>query len=218
MIPSYWSPILTSLEVATLASIFAFILALGFAWWLTHRPFHGKVIVETLFLLPLVLPPSVVGLGLLIVGGRRSPFGQGFEYLFHQPLVFSFPAAVLAAMVVAFPLVYQTLKIGFARVDNDLEDAARTMGAKEAQVFIYVTIPLAWPALVTALSLGFARALGEFGATMMFAGNIPGKTQTIPTAIYLAVETGDTKMAILWSLFAIGFSFLLLSISRFLYR
>ncbi|SDX05559.1 molybdate transport system permease protein [Marininema mesophilum] len=215
---SFWSPILISLETAILASSLAFLLAIVIAWWLKDRSFPGKTLLETFFLLPLVLPPSVVGFGLLMIWGRRSPLGKMIEDVFQQPVVFTFPATVIAALVVAFPLVYQIAKVGFTSVDTELEDAARSMGAHEGQVFLYVTLPLAWPALITAFLLGFARALGEFGATLMFAGNIPEKTQTISTAIYLAVETGNINEAFAWSLFVVLFSFLLLSLSRYLHR
>ena len=149
-------------------------------------------------MLPLVLPPTVVGFGLLVLLGRNGPVGRWIEWLFHQPVIFTWWAAVVAAAVVAFPLMYQTFKAGFESVDRDLEDAARAMGAGEGQVFRHVTLPLSWRFLLTGTVLGFARGLGEFGATLMVAGNIPGETQTVPTAIYIAVETGRMDLAAYW--------------------
>ncbi|MFC7439784.1 molybdate ABC transporter permease subunit [Laceyella putida] len=203
----FLSPILLSLQVSSVASLFVFVLALFAAWMMKRCRFAGKGLLETLFILPLVLPPTVVGFGLLLLLGRRSWLGRFMEWLFSQPLVFTWWAAVIAAVVVAFPLVYQTIKTGFASIDADLEDAARSMGASERQVFRYVTLPLARKSLITGYLLGFARALGEFGATMMVAGNIPGKTQTIPTAIYIAVEAGDMELAAYWVLAIVFLSF-----------
>lgn len=208
----FWSPILLSLKVNGVASILVFVLALFVAWWMKGRSFFGKSAIETLLILPLVLPPTVVGFGLLVLMGRNSWIGQAVEWLFHQPILFTWWAAVIAAVVVAFPLVYQTLRNGFESVDQDLEDAARSMGAGEWQVFRYVTLPLSWRWLVTGYVLGFARGIGEFGATLMVAGNIPGKTQTIPTAIYIAVESGDMRLAACWVAATVLLSFVLLSI------
>ncbi|MGZ4032581.1 MAG: molybdate ABC transporter permease subunit, partial [Tumebacillaceae bacterium] len=168
----FWSPIYISLQVTIMASVMAFFLALGAAFWLARASFRGKTLVETAFMLPLVLPPTVVGYGLLVLLGRRSWLGEFIEWVFHQPLVFTWWAAVIAATVVAFPLVFQTLKNGFESVDRDLEDAARSMGANEWQVFRLVTLPLAWRFLLSGFMFGFARGIGEFGATLMFAGDI----------------------------------------------
>ncbi|BCU80769.1 putative molybdenum transport system permease protein YvgM [Polycladomyces abyssicola] len=208
----FWSPIWLSLEVNGVASILVFVIALVAAWWMKGHSFYGKSAVETLLILPLVLPPTVVGFGLLVLMGRKSWIGQAMEWLFHQPILFTWWAAVIAAVVVAFPLVYQTLKNGFESVDRELEDAARSMGAGEWQVFRYITLPLSWRSLLTGYVLGFARGMGEFGATLMVAGNIPGKTQTIPTAIYIAVESGDTRLAAYWVASTVLLSFALLAI------
>ncbi|UTR06428.1 molybdate ABC transporter permease subunit [Alkalihalobacillus sp. LMS6] len=208
---SFWTPIVVSLQVVSVASVLAFLLALCAAWFLKKRTFKGKVVVETLLILPLVLPPTVIGFGLLVVFGRRSVIGQWYEQLFNQPIVFTLVAAIIAATVVAFPLIYQMLMNGFEAVEDDLEDAARQMGASEWAVFRYVSLPLAWRSLVSGFTLGFARALGEFGATLMFAGSIVGVTQTIPISIYLAVETGNTIMATYWVLSIVLFSFVLLA-------
>ncbi|TES46762.1 molybdate ABC transporter permease subunit [Shouchella lehensis] len=211
MDPEFWTPIFVSVQVVSIASVLAFLLALLASWLLKKRVFKGKILLETTLMLPLVLPPTVIGFGLLVLFGRRSLIGQWYEQLFNQPIVFTVVAAVIAATVVAFPLIYQVLMNGFESVDDELEDAARQMGASEWAVLRYVSLPLAWRSLASGFTLGFARALGEFGATLMFAGSIVGVTQTIPISIYLAVETGNTLMALYWVASIILFSFLLLA-------
>ncbi|OXM14838.1 molybdate ABC transporter permease subunit [Paenibacillus herberti] len=206
----FWPPVLLSLKVAMLASILSLLLGTAAARWMSRARFRGKLLLETAFLLPLVLPPTVVGFVLLVMLGRRSSVGKLIEAVFSAPLIFSWWAAVVAAVVVSFPLVYQTMKTGFNGIDPDLEQAARSAGAGELQVLRYVALPLALRSLLAALVLGFARSLGEFGATLMIAGNIPGVTQTVPTAIYVAVDSGQTAMAWAWTAAIILFSFLLL--------
>ncbi|WP_136608658.1 molybdate ABC transporter permease subunit [Paenibacillus dokdonensis] len=206
----FWSPIRLSLQIALLSSVVVLILGVAAAWWMSKRKFKGKVMLETVLILPLVLPPTVVGFLLLIILGRKSWVGQAIEWLFNAPVIFSWWAAVIAAVVVSFPLVYQTMKNGFASIDPELENAARSSGANEWKVFRYITLPLNFHSLGTAFILGFARGLGEFGATLMIAGNIPGKTQTIPTAIYVAVDAGNTTMAWAWTCAIIIISFLML--------
>lgn len=195
---SFWEPITLSLQVSIAATAIAFVVGLLVAWRMSAASFYGKTLVETVFLLPLVLPPSVVGFILLVVLGKNSWIGQAADRLFNISFVFQPLGAIVAAAVVSFPLIYQTLKSGFLEVDKHLKDAARSQGAGEWQVLIYIVLPLAARSLQAAFILGFARALGEFGATMMIAGNIPGRTQTIPTAIYFAVDTGNLQLA--WAL------------------
>lgn len=209
---SFWPPIRLSLQVSLLASVLVLLIGTAVARWMSRRKFRGKSLIDTVLMLPLVLPPTVVGFLLLVVFGRRSGVGLLIERLFAAPLVFSWWAAVVAAVVVAFPLVYQTMKTAFASVEPDLENAARSMGATEAQVFRHITLPLTARSLLSAYKLGFARGLGEFGATLMIAGNIPGKTQTIPTAIYVAVDAGHTAMAWAWTgaIIVISFAMMLL--------
>ena len=209
---AFMEPIWLSLQVSLIASLIVFLLAVLAAWRMTRRPFPGKTIVDTLFMLPLVLPPTVVGFILLVAVGRKSGFGSFFETWFGQTIVFTWRGAVLAAVVMAFPLVYQTAKVGFLSVDNQVKEAARSDGASELQVLTRITFPLAVRSLFTAYMLGFARGLGEFGATLMVAGNIPGKTQTIPTAIYIAVESGNTAWAWYWTGATVLISFLLLTV------
>jgi len=210
----FWSPIRLSIQVALLSSILTIALGTTVARWMSRNSFKGKTLLETAFMLPLVLPPTVVGFLLLIALGRRSWSGRFIEWLFSTPILFSWWAAVIASVIVAYPLVYQTMKVGFMSIDQQLEEAGRSAGASEWQVFRYITLPLAYPSLITAYILGFARGLGEFGATLMVAGNIPGRTQTIPTAIYVAVDSGNTKLAWMLTASMIGISFIMLFLTR----
>ncbi|WP_438447665.1 molybdate ABC transporter permease subunit [Gorillibacterium sp. sgz5001074] len=211
-------PIWLSLKVAVLSSMGVFLLGLLVSWMMTKRRVRFKTLLETLFLLPLVLPPTVVGFILLVFLGRKSWIGRLAEQVLNHSIIFTWWAAVLASVVVAFPLVYQTLKTGFASVDKELEDSARSLGASELQVFLHITLPLSWRSLIAAFVLGFARGLGEFGATLMVAGNIPGRTQTIPTAIYFAVDAGRMNLAWAWTAATILISFGLLLCTNMLKR
>lgn len=214
----FWPPVLLSLKVALGASVIAAVAGIAAAWWMSRYRVRGKIFIETLFMLPLVLPPTVVGFLLLAAWGRRSVLGRFAEWIFSAPVVFSPWAAVIAAIVVAFPLVYQTMKVGFDSVDRELEESARSAGASEWEVFRRITLPLAYRSAITAYILGFARSLGEFGATLMIAGNIPGRTQTIPTAIYVAVDSGNQSMAWAWTAGIVVISFLLLLLTGRLRR
>nr|WP_025027128.1 molybdate ABC transporter permease subunit [Caldalkalibacillus mannanilyticus] len=194
----FWSPVLLSLQVASLSLVIVVIVGVMIGRTMAHRSFRGKAVVDTFFLLPLVLPPSVIGFLLIVIFGKNSLVGQWIEWLFQQPIIFTWWAAVIAATVVSFPLMYQSAKTGFESLDRDIENASRVDGANEWKVFFYVALPLSSKAILSGAILSFARALGEFGATLMFAGNIPGKTQTIPTAIYFAMDTGQMHLAWLW--------------------
>jgi molybdate transport system permease protein len=208
------APVYLSIQVAVISSILVFGLSIAVAYWMARKRFLGRSLLETMLMLPLVLPPSVVGLILLVWLGRRSFIGQAYEWFIGQPIVFSWVAAVIAAVVVAFPLGYRTIKAGFEEVDGELLDSARALGASEWQVFRYITVPLASRALLAGYILGFARALGEFGATLMVAGNIPHRTQTIPTAIYVAVDGGNLSLAWLWAFTIVLLSFLMLLVAN----
>ncbi|WLD94256.1 molybdate ABC transporter permease subunit [Alkalihalobacillus sp. AL-G] len=210
MIHSFWSPIFLSITVACTAGLIVSFLGLIIGRIMARKSFKGKTALETLMMLPLVLPPTVVGFLLLVIFGMNSPIGQLIEALFNQPIIFTWWAAVLAAIVVSFPLMYQTAKSGFESIDGEIEDAAKVDGATGMHVFIRVSIPLAAQSIITGVVLSFTRGLGEFGATLMFAGNIPGRTQTIPTAIYLAIDTGNMTMAWLWVGSVVVLSYLLL--------
>ncbi|WP_415816345.1 molybdate ABC transporter permease subunit [Mesobacillus thioparans] len=216
MSSEFWNPIKLSVEIASMSVVFVFIFGLLSARFMAKRHFFGKTAVETLLTLPLVLPPTVVGFILIIIFGINSPIGRTVENLFGSTIMFTWWAAVIAASVVAFPLMYQSAKTGFLQVDTGAEEAARVDGANEWKVFWYVTLPLSSRTLVTGLILSFARALGEFGATLMFAGNLPGRTQTAPTAIYIAIESGNLDAAWLWVIAMVGISFLMLLSTSFL--
>jgi molybdate transport system permease protein len=195
-----WSPVLLSLRVGLSALAVIFVLGTLAARAMTRRHFPGKDVVDGLLVLPLVLPPVVTGFLLLVLLGRNGPVGRFLEDAFGVRLLFTLHAAVLAAVVVAFPLMYQSAKAAFQSVDTRLEDAARTLGAGEARVFLTVTLPLAWPGLVAGTVLSFARSLGEFGATVMVAGNIPGETTTVPLAIFFLADAGDLRAAVISAL------------------
>lgn len=194
----YFAPVWLSVKVSVITSIIVFVLATAAARLMAGRKFPGRSLVETILLLPLVLPPTVVGFVLLVILGRRSLLGRLYEQFTEQTILFTWGAAVIAAVIVAFPLVYRTVKAGFEGVEPDLEDAARAQGASELQVLRYVSLPLASRSLAAGYVLGFARGLGEFGATIMVAGNIPGRTQTISTAIFVAVDGGNMTLAWMW--------------------
>ncbi|MEI4623122.1 molybdate ABC transporter permease subunit [Bacillus pfraonensis] len=199
-----WSPVFLSLRVAALATIIVMIFGTVIGRVLARSSWRYKVLLETIFLLPMVLPPTVIGFFLIIIFGNNSPVGKWIESLFQQSIMFTSWAAVIASTVVSFPLMYQSAKTGFSIANKQIEDGARDLGASEYQVFLHVTLPLAFPALFSGMILSFVRALGEFGATLMFAGNIPGKTQTIPTAIYMAIDTSNMNLA--WTLVIITVS------------
>nr|WP_304213184.1 molybdate ABC transporter permease subunit [Fredinandcohnia onubensis] len=208
---TFWSPIKLSITIAITAGCIVLLLGLIIGKWMAHKQFKGKLFLETLLMLPLVLPPSVVGFLLIVIFGRNSFAGTFLEKLTGQPIMFTWWAAVIASTVVAFPLMYQSVKTGFQTVNTEIEDAARTDGANEFNIFLYISIPLSIKAIVTGFILSFTRALGEFGATLMFAGNIPGKTQTLPTAIYVAIDSGNMELAWLWVLTTVFISFLMLA-------
>lgn len=205
-----WQPIVLSLKVASLSSIMVFILGVLAAYGMRNRQFWGKEAVEAIFTLPLVLPPVVTGFLLLLLIGKQGPVGRLLEEAFHWQIIFTPYAAVLAGAVVAFPLMYQSTKAAFESIDPTLEDAARTLGAGEWRLFWTVTVPLSWPGLLAGMVLSFSRALGEFGATIMVAGNIPGKTQTLPLAIYFAAEANDLNQAGLYVLLISGITFFMI--------
>jgi molybdate transport system permease protein len=211
MTEDFWSPVRLSISVAAISLAIVFAAGILLARVLALKKFKGKPLIETILLLPLVLPPSVVGFLLIIVFGKQSFIGRAIESFFGQPVIFTWLAAVIASSVVAFPLMYQSAKTGFETIEKEIEDASRVDGASEMKVFLFIALPLSAKALAAGAILSFARALGEFGATLMFAGNIPGKTQTIPTAIYFAIDSGNMEMAWLWTAVMIGISFIMLA-------
>lgn len=195
-----WQPVWLSIKVALASLVFVVILGVSFAYAMRKWEFTGKAAVEAIFSLPLVMPPVVTGFLLLVLIGKQGPIGRFLADTFETQIIFTPYAAVISGTVVAFPLMYQSTKAAFQSIDSKLEDAARTLGANEWRVFWTVTLPLAWHGLLSGIVLSFSRALGEFGATIMVAGNIPGKTQTIPLAIYFAAESNDMTQAGLYVL------------------
>jgi|SRR5579863_3152655 len=190
-----WFPLWLSLRVAGLATLVSLALGLWIAYLLANRRFRGKELLDAIVTLPLVLPPTVLGYYLLVALGRSSPLGHFYEWIFGQPLVFTWQAAVVASTFHAIPLLVKSARAALESVDRRYERAARNLGASEWRVFWRVTLPLSRRSIVAASVLAFARALGDFGATLMIAGDIPGSTQTASIAIYDAVEGGDTLVA-----------------------
>ena len=188
-------PLYLSLKVASLATAISFVIGLLLAWIIARGEFPGRGLLSALVSLPIVLPPTVLGYYLLVAIGRQSPLGRLLENVFGVTLVFTWEAAVLASCLVSIPLLVRSAQASLESVDRSLENAARTLGRSDLAVFITVTVPLAWRGILAGTGLAFARALGEFGATLMVAGNIPGQTQTMPVAIYDAVQSGDMVLA-----------------------
>ncbi|XUX05504.1 molybdate ABC transporter permease subunit [Sporosarcina sp. UB5] len=203
-----YSPLLLSLKVAAISTTVVFVFGIFFARIFSRKQFFGKSVIESFFMLPLVLPPTVVGFALLVLFGKQGWLGKWLMDWFGVQIIFSWVGAVIASIVVSFPLMYQSAAAAFDSLDERLENAARTLGASEWRVFWTIAFPLAWPGLLAGLVLAFARGLGEFGATLMLAGYIPGKTDTIPMAIYFAVESGQMEKATFWVVIivALGFS------------
>ncbi len=190
-----WFPLWLSLRVATISTLTAAAGGVALAYLLANRNFRGKEALDAALTLPLVLPPTVLGYYLLVLLGRGSIFGQAYEWVFGQPLVFTWQAAVVAALLHSAPLLIKSARAGLESVDHTYERAARTLGASEWKVFWRVTAPLAQRSILAATALAFARSLGDFGVTIMLAGNIPGRTQTVAVAIYDAVESGNGAVA-----------------------
>ena len=186
-----WSALMLSLQVTIVATIILFVVGLVLGVWLARFRIPGQIIFETIIFLPLVLPPSVIGYFLLLALGRGSPVVQWF----HVNLLFTWQAAAIASALVGLPLMIQSARSAIANVDQVLENAARTLGSSELEILWRVTLPLARRGVLAGLILGGARALGEFGATLMVAGNIPGQTQTLPLAIYDAVQARRYEQA-----------------------
>src|ERR1700726_3323401 len=193
--PIDWFPLWLSLRVAVISTAVALGFGLWLAWVLANREFRGKEILDAAVTLPLVLPPTVLGYYLLVVLGRNSPLGQLYEWLFGAPLVFTWQAAVVASLFHSTPLLVKSARAAFESVDRSHEGAARNLGANELRLFWRVTLPLARRSILAAGALAFERSLGDFGVTLMIAGNIPGRTQTVALAIYDAVEAGNGATA-----------------------
>jgi molybdate transport system permease protein len=190
-----WITLALTLKVAAWATAINLVLGVAAGWLLARRRFPGRDFVNAVLTLPLVLPPTVMGYYLLVVIGKRGWLGQWLNDSFGITLIFTWQGAVIAATVVAFPLLLSSARTAFETVDPQLEKAARVLGLNEWAVFCRVTVPMAWPGILAGALLVFARSLGEFGATLMVAGSIPGRTQTLSVAVYEAVQAGDDAAA-----------------------
>jgi molybdate transport system permease protein len=190
-----WFPLWLSLRVAALSTAAALVIGLWVAWLLAKRPFRGRDAVSAAVTLPIVLPPTVLGYYLLVLLGSGSPLGEFYEWLFGRPLVFTWQAAAIAALFHSAPLMIHFIRSALESVDASFERAARTLGASEWKVFWRVSLPLAWKPILAATALAFARSMGDFGITIMIAGNIPGHTQTLSVAVYDAVTSGNGATA-----------------------
>lgn len=193
--PTDWFPLWLSLRVAFISTAIALAGGLWLAYLLANRSFKGKEALDAAITLPLVLPPTVLGYYLLVLIGRNSWFGRAWEAIFGSPLVFTWKAAVIAALLHSLPLLVKSARAALESIDHSYERAARNLGASEWRLFWKVTLPLAQRSILAAAALAFARSLGDFGVTLMVAGSIPGSTQTISIAIYNAVESGNMATA-----------------------
>lgn len=189
------APLLLTLKVATLATVAAFLAGGAVAAVLARHRFPGREWLDAILTLPLVLPPTVLGYYIIVVLGRKGWIGSWLYGTFGYSLMFTWEGAVVASAVVSLPLVFKAARAAFEGVDRNLEKAARTLGSSECEVFFRVTLPLAWRGILAGTMLAFARAMGEFGATLMVAGNLPGKTQTLSLAVYDAVQAGNESLA-----------------------
>lgn len=189
------TPLLLTLKVAGLATVAAFLIGVALAWILSRRQFWGRDWLDAALTLPLVLPPTVLGYYIIVLLGRNGWIGRWLYEQFGFTLMFTWQGAVVASSVVSLPLVFKAARSAFESVDHDFEKAARTLGLSETGVFFRISLPLAWRGILAGTMLAFARAMGEFGATLMVAGNLPGRTQTLSLAVYDAVQAGNDQLA-----------------------
>ena len=208
-----------SLQIALLATVVCLPFAIATAWLLARKEFYGKSLLNIAVHLPLVLPPVVTGYALLILFGKQGPIGSMLEAYFGITFAFRWTGAALAAGIMGFPLMVRAIRLGIEAVDKGLEDAAATLGASRSAVFLYVTLPLVTPALLAGTVLGFAKAMGEFGATITFVASIPGQTETLPSAVYTLLQVpGGEDAALRLILLSVAVSILALAVSEVLAR
>ena len=191
------TPLWLTLKVAVLATLLAGLTGIALGWWMARRRFAGHALLDSFLMLPMVLPPTVLGYYLIVVVGRNGVLGRYLDQWFGINLMFTWQGAVIAASIVSLPLIYKAARAAFEDADPRMVLAARTLGASELEIFLRISLPLAGRGVVAGLMLAFARAMGEFGATLMIAGNLPGKTQTLSIAVYDAVQAGNDAQA-LW--------------------
>ena len=190
-----WSALSLSLQVAGWATALNLVLGIGVGYLLARTRFVGRDLLDTLLTLPMVMPPTVLGYYLLVLLGRNGWIGRWLQDSFGIHLIFTLKGAVIAATIVAFPLVFKPARAAFEAIDRQVEEAGRVLGISEIGIFLRITLPLAWRGILAGVLLAFARALGEFGATLMVTGSIPGKTQTLSIAVYEAVQAGQDDIA-----------------------
>ncbi|GGZ90499.1 molybdate ABC transporter permease subunit [Ignatzschineria ureiclastica] len=214
-----WSIIVLSLKIGAVAIIFSLPFGILCAWVLARKNFRGKTILDSVINLPLVLPPVVIGYLLLITMGRNGYLGKWIDQIFGISFSFNWKGAALASAVVSFPLLVRAIRISFESIDQNLEFAARSLGASRLKMFFTVTLPLAMPGIIAGVVLAFARSLGEFGATITFVSNIPGETRTLPLAMYTLIQIPNQEAATMrLCIIAIAISFIALFLSEVLQR
>ncbi|MCT6879887.1 MAG: molybdate ABC transporter permease subunit [Commensalibacter sp.] len=190
-----WFALILSLKVAVFSLIVNLVLGLPLGFLLARKQFWGKEFLDTILTLPMVMPPTVLGYYLLVLLGRNGFIGYGLEHYFGINLIFTWQGAVIAASIVTFPLIFKQVRTAFEGINQQYEQTAQMLGISNFAIFFRILLPLAWPNILVGLLLAFARSLGEFGATLMVAGSIPGKTQTMSIAIYEAVQSGQDTIA-----------------------
>ncbi|MDU3336118.1 molybdate ABC transporter permease subunit [Paraclostridium bifermentans] len=209
------SPLIISIKTSLVATLITFILGIIISYKIFWYKGRYESLIDTILTLPLVLPPTVVGFFILITIGKNGPVGMILKTI-DINLIFTWTATVISAVIVSFPIMYRSLKSSFEQIDNNMIFAAKTLGLSEKEIFMKIMLPISYPGIIGAVILSFARAIGEFGATLMIAGNIPGKTQTMPIAIFFAVESGDMNKAMIWVMIIIGISSIVITISNFI--
>ncbi|GIM31607.1 molybdate ABC transporter permease subunit [Paraclostridium bifermentans] len=209
------SPLIISIKTSLVATLITFILGIIISYKIFWYKGRYESLIDTILTLPLVLPPTVVGFFILITIGKNGPVGIILKTI-DINLIFTWTATVISAVIVSFPIMYRSLKSSFEQIDNNMIFAAKTLGLSEKEIFMKIMLPISYPGIIGAVILSFARAIGEFGATLMIAGNIPGKTQTMPIAIFFAVESGDMNKAMIWVMIIIGISAIVITISNFI--
>lgn len=209
------SPLIISIKTSLVATSITFILGIIISYKIFWYKGRYESLIDTILTLPLVLPPTVVGFFILITIGKNGPVGMILRTI-DINLIFTWTATVISAVIVSFPIMYRSLKSSFEQIDNNMIFAAKTLGLSEKEIFMKIMLPISYPGIIGAVILSFARAIGEFGATLMIAGNIPGKTQTMPIAIFFAVESGNMNKAMIWVMIIIGISAIVITISNFI--
>lgn len=189
------TPLWLTLRIASLATLAAFLLGVAAAYGMSRRSFWGRDVLDAALTLPLVLPPTVLGYYLIVLLGRNGWLGQWLRQMFGISLIFTWQGGVVACSLVSFPMLFKSARAAFEGVERNYEYAARTLGLSETAIFFRVSFPLAWRGILAGTMMAFARAMGEFGATLMIAGNMPGRTQTLSMAVYDAVQTGNSQLA-----------------------